>query len=79
MAVLPMPCGCIRKLATAGWTIPPDGRQSVESAVGTINSEHAIVLNRAYIHAFFDRTLKGIDNHLLDGPSAEYPEVTIYY
>jgi hypothetical protein len=70
------------QLATAGlipWTIPPDGRQSVESAVGTINSEHAIALNRAYIHAFFDRTLKGIDNHLLDGPSAEYPEVTIYY
>jgi hypothetical protein len=70
------------QLATAGlipWTIPPDGRQSVESAVGTINSEHAIALNRAYIHAFFDRTLKGIDNHLLDGPSAEYPEVTVYY
>jgi hypothetical protein len=70
------------QLATAGfipWTIPPDGRQSVESAVGTINSEHAIALNRAYIQAFFDRTLKGIDNHLLDGPSTEYPEVTIYY
>ncbi len=70
------------QLATAGlipWTIPPDGRQSVESAVGTINSEHGIALNRAYIHAFFDRTLKGINKHLLDGPSAEYPEVTNYY
>jgi hypothetical protein len=70
------------QLATAGiipWTMPPDNRQSVESAVGTINSEHAIALNRAYIQAFFDRTLKGIDNHLLDGPSTEYPEVTIYY
>jgi hypothetical protein len=70
------------QLATAGlipWTIQPDGRQSAESAVGTINSEHAIALNRAYIHAFFDRTLKEIDNHLLDGPSAQYPEVTVYY
>jgi Platelet-activating factor acetylhydrolase, isoform II len=70
------------QLATAGlipWTITPDGRQSVEAAVGTIDSEHAITLNRAYICAFFDRTLKGIDNHLLDGASAEYPEVTIYY
>jgi dienelactone hydrolase len=68
------------QLATAG-LIPMQavGRQSVESAVGTINSEHAVALNRAYIHAFFDRTLKGIDNHLLDGPSAEYPEVTVYY
>jgi hypothetical protein len=70
------------QLAAAGlipWTLAPDGRQSVEGAVGTIDSEHAIALNRAYIRAFFDRTLKGVDNHLLDGPSAEYPEVTIYH
>jgi hypothetical protein len=69
------------QLAAAGlipWTLTPDGRQSVEGAVGTIDSEHAIALNRAYIRAFFDRTLKGIDNHLLDGASAAYPEVTIY-
>jgi Platelet-activating factor acetylhydrolase, isoform II len=70
------------QLAAAGlipWMTTPDGRQSVEGAVGTIDSEHAIALNRAYIRAFFDRTLKGIDNHLLDRASAEYPEVTIYY
>jgi hypothetical protein len=69
-------------LAAAGlipWTIQADGRQSVEGAVGTIDPDHAIALNRAYIRAFFDRTLKGIDNHLLDGPSAAYPEVTVYY
>lgn len=71
-----------QQLATAGfipWTLTSDGRQSVQGAVGTINLEHAIALNRAYVRAFFDRTLKGMDNHLLDGPSAEYPEVTIYY
>jgi hypothetical protein len=70
------------QFAAAGlipWTMTPGGRQSVEGTVGTIEWEHAIALNRAYIHAFFDRTLKGVDNHLLDGPSAEYPEVTIYY
>ena len=70
------------QLAAVGlipWTIQADGRQSVEGAVGKIDPDHAIALNRAYIRAFFDRTLKGIDNHLLDGPSAAYPEVTVYY
>jgi predicted dienelactone hydrolase len=34
-----------------------------------------IAITRAYVTAFFDRTLKGIDNPLLDGPSPDSPEV----
>jgi len=30
---------------------------------------------RAYLSAFFNKHLRGIDNHLLDGPSPDYPEV----
>ncbi|MBK8420421.1 hypothetical protein [Candidatus Villigracilis saccharophilus] len=30
-----------------------------------------------YVLAFFDQHLKGIDQTLLDGPSASYPEITI--
>ena len=31
---------------------------------------------KAYILSFFNRYLKGEDDHLLDGPSGDYPRVT---
>ncbi|MFJ5880216.1 alpha/beta hydrolase family protein [Kitasatospora cineracea] len=34
-----------------------------------------IAITRAYVTAFFDRALKGSSSPLLDGPSADYPEV----
>jgi hypothetical protein len=30
---------------------------------------------RAYLLSFFNKFLRGEDDHLLDGPSAAYPEV----
>jgi hypothetical protein len=46
--------------------------------VGTIPADRAVTAERAYIRAFFDRCLRGRDSHLLDGPSAEYPEARFY-
>jgi pimeloyl-ACP methyl ester carboxylesterase len=33
---------------------------------------------RAYLLSFFNKFLKGEDDHLLDGPSAAYPEVDLF-
>lgn len=33
-------------------------------------------ITRAYLVSFFRKFLKDQDDHLLDGPSADYPEVT---
>ncbi|MFI9615848.1 hypothetical protein ACIHCM_29920 [Streptomyces sp. NPDC052023] len=35
-------------------------------------------ITRAYVTAFFDLHLKGVDRKLLDGPTAEYPEVVFH-
>jgi predicted dienelactone hydrolase len=43
--------------------------------VGTINPGRAIAIERAYILAFFDLQLRHHNTHLLDHPSAAYPEV----
>ncbi|MFJ8623386.1 alpha/beta hydrolase [Kitasatospora sp. NPDC093550] len=37
--------------------------------------ERGVAITRAYVTAFFDRTLKGIPSPLLDGPSPDNPEV----
>jgi hypothetical protein len=66
------------QLATAG-LIPWSGAAvTVEHAVGTILQDRAIAINRAYIRSFFDRSLKGIDDHLMDGESPQYPEVKLF-
>jgi len=41
--------------------------------IGTIDPAEAIRTQKAYVAAFFDRWLRGHDNHLLDGPSPAYP------
>jgi dienelactone hydrolase len=69
------------QFAAAGlipWTNTGDGRVSAESAAGTIDAERGVGIIRTYVRSFFDRSLKDSDNHLLDGESAEYPEVTLY-
>lgn len=67
------------------WTIPqiasglrPEGpawRRTVAQSVGTIDAEHSVAAQRAYLAAFFDEYLRGQEQPLLDGPSAEHPDV----
>jgi hypothetical protein len=63
----------IRQLAAAG-IIP----SALANTVGTIDPNRATAVQRAYISAFFDRWLRDRDTHLLDGPSARYPEITFF-
>ncbi|MGW1179344.1 alpha/beta hydrolase family protein [Kitasatospora sp. NPDC002543] len=42
---------------------------------GPLSPERALAITRTYVTAFFDRTLKGTNSPLLDGPSPNYPEV----
>jgi hypothetical protein len=50
-------------------------RDVVESRIGTIDPLRAVAAQRAYVTSFFDRWLRGHDNHLLDAPSPRFPEV----
>ncbi|WP_033219207.1 alpha/beta hydrolase family protein [Kitasatospora phosalacinea] len=47
--------------------IPDEGR--------TVPAQRALRLTRAYVVAFFDLHLKGVEQPLLDGPAPENPEV----
>jgi predicted dienelactone hydrolase len=40
-----------------------------------IDPVHSVNITRSYVRAFFDQYLKGQKRQLLDGPSANYPEV----
>ncbi|GHJ40224.1 hydrolase [Streptomyces sp. TS71-3] len=52
---------------------------AVEENIGTIPPGRAITAGRAYLAAFFDRRLRGLDDHgLLDGPSARFPEARFF-
>jgi hypothetical protein len=50
-------------------------QETIEGEIGTADPNRATAAVRAYVAAFFDRWLKGCDNHLLDGPSPRYPEI----
>jgi hypothetical protein len=45
--------------------------------LGKIDGERCLQIQSGYIHAFFEKYLKGIDSKLLSGLSPEYPEVDI--
>jgi dienelactone hydrolase len=45
--------------------------------LGKIDGERCLQIQSGYIHAFFEKYLKGIDSKLLSGLSPEYPEVEI--
>ena len=45
--------------------------------VGPIDGERMAEITSAYTLAFFDKHLKGEDVSLLEGPSSDYPEVTV--
>ncbi|MFD6449080.1 alpha/beta hydrolase family protein [Promicromonospora sp. NPDC060204] len=42
---------------------------------GTVGGERGVRITSAYVGAFLDRHLRGLDAPLLDGPSPAYPEV----
>ncbi|GGX24142.1 hypothetical protein [Streptomyces noursei] len=48
----------------------------VVQALGTIDPNRAIEIQRTYLAAFFDKHLRHHHSHLLDGPSHHYPEVS---
>ncbi|WP_344962753.1 dienelactone hydrolase family protein [Streptomyces thioluteus] len=54
--------------------LPPD---AAEGAFGTLKSDRANALTRAYVAAFFDRHLNGTASPLLEGASADFPEVAL--
>jgi dienelactone hydrolase len=57
---------------TRGLGLPP---ATFEPLIGTIDPDRSIRAQRAYIASFFDLHLRGRDNHLLDAPSAAFPEI----
>jgi dienelactone hydrolase len=46
---------------------------ALSADIGTIDPRVALTTERAYVAAFFDRWLRGRNNHLLDGPSPAHP------
>lgn len=61
--------------------LPQLARQGAEpgggltAAVGTVAPDRAAAATRTYVASFFGRWLRGHDDHLLDGPSARFPEM----
>jgi dienelactone hydrolase len=54
-------------------------RATVAMNIGTIAPRRAVAADRAYLVAFFDRWLRGRDDHgLLERPSPRYPEVRLF-
>ncbi|MCG6498563.1 esterase [Kitasatospora sp. A2-31] len=49
--------------------------EALRSDVGDVRPERAVAATRAYVASFFDRWLRGRDDHLLDGPSPRFPEM----
>ncbi|MFI5646321.1 alpha/beta hydrolase family protein [Kitasatospora sp. NPDC051705] len=43
--------------------------------LGEVRPERAVLATRTYVASFFDRWLRGHDDHLLDGPSPRFPEM----
>ena len=48
----------------------------VTSDLGTISPKTAVTDERTYIRAFFGKYLRHHDNHLLDGPSPRFPDIS---
>jgi hypothetical protein len=42
-----------------------------------LDGERALGIQRAYVRAFFDRHLRDAEATILDGPSRDFPEVSI--
>lgn len=58
------------------WTHwPHGGDPELMLLIGTTSPEEALESVSAYLVAFFDKYMKGIDSPLLDGPSPDFPDV----
>ncbi|MCX4749642.1 hydrolase [Kitasatospora sp. NBC_01287] len=55
----------------------PSSTLDLGKEIGTIPPERAVAEQRAYLGSFFDRWLRGHNDHLLDGPSAAYPDAQL--
>ncbi|MFB6890740.1 alpha/beta hydrolase family protein [Kitasatospora sp. NPDC056327] len=49
--------------------------EAVRGGIGEVRPDRAVLATRAYVASFFDRQLRGHDDHLLDGPSRRFPEM----
>ncbi|MFJ1792001.1 alpha/beta hydrolase family protein [Kitasatospora griseola] len=49
--------------------------EALHDGIGEIRPDRAVSATRTYVADFFDRWLRGHDDHLLDGPSARFPEM----
>ncbi|MGW3422372.1 hypothetical protein [Streptomyces phaeochromogenes] len=52
------------------------GQDIVEETIGTIDPARAVTVVRTCVTSFFDRWLRERNDHVLDGPSADFPDVT---
>lgn len=52
--------------------VPPS---MVQQLIGTVDPVRSVLAVRTYLRAYFDRFVRGHDGHLLDGPSAAFPEI----
>ncbi|MFJ9458582.1 alpha/beta hydrolase family protein [Kitasatospora sp. NPDC101447] len=51
------------------------GAEQLRNDVGDVRPGRAELATRSYVASFFDRWLRGHDDHLLDGPSPRFPEM----
>lgn len=51
------------------------GDEELRNWIGTLDPARALRIQQAHPLAFFDLHLRGRRGHLLDGPSANFPEV----
>jgi hypothetical protein len=65
----------LSQLTAAGVISATQASEVVTPYIGTIAPGQAVAAERAYIRAFFDLQLRNLNDQLLDGPSARYPEV----
>ena len=55
-----------------GTLVRPDLR---ESLIGRVDPQRSLAAQHAYLGSFFDLHLRNEDDHLLDGPSPQHPEI----
>lgn len=64
------------------WMVPQEAgllglsKAQIEQQYGTIDPARAVQVQRVYLAAFFDQTLRRKHSTLLDGPSSKYPEIS---
>lgn len=57
-------------------TNPTCSQRQVSDRDRIIGTHTAVNDERAYIRAFFDKYLRNRDNHLLNGPSPRFPDIS---